>query len=84
MPGKSRRKQYVKVIATHNTDGSVEPKIIILEDRSSAFIVGEVKGMTQVRPENTSKLYNRYTIAIKGKETYLYEECGKWFVQMKS
>lgn len=83
MSDKPRRKQYVKVVAIHLLDGSIEPKIIMLTN-GPAFIVESVKAVTQVHPENTTKLFNRYTVVIRDKETYLYEECGKWYVQMKS
>ncbi len=32
----------------------------------------------------TGELARRYVVKIKGKETYLYETSGRWFVEMKA
>ncbi len=83
MMGQTRRKQYVEVIATHHIDGSVRPqKIIIIA--GPTFDVEDVKGVTKVKTVSTLEIANRYTVVVKGKETFLYEDCGKWFVEMKT
>lgn len=51
MPNESRRKQYVKVIAAHLVDGTVEPQVIIL-DKGERFCIGSVK---KVKPITTMK-----------------------------
>lgn len=44
----------------------------------------DVKGVTKVKTLSTLEIANRYTVVVKGKETFLYEDCGKWFVEMKT
>lgn len=83
MPGQTRRKQYVEVIATHHIDGSVRPQQIIFA-AGSIFDIEDVKGVKKVKTLSTFEIANRYTVQVKGIETFLYEDCGKWFVLMKS
>lgn len=83
MRGQTKRKQYVEVIATHHIDGSVRPQQIIFAD-GPIYDVEDVKGVTKVKTTSTFEIANRYAVVVKGKETFLYEDCGKWFVLMKS
>lgn len=83
MMGQTRRKQYVEVIATHHIDGSVRPQKIIFS-AGPTFDVEDVKGVTKVKTLSTLEIANRYTVVVKGKETFLYEYGGKWFVEMKT
>ena len=68
----ARRKQYVEVVATHYIDGSVRPQKIVLA-------TGPVYEI-----EDSREAARRYVVKIKGKETYLYETGGRWFVEMKA
>ena len=36
------------------------------------------------KAHTTGELARRYVVKIKGKETYLYETGGRWFVEMKA
>lgn len=83
MLGQTRRKQYVNVNADHEIDGSVQPQKIVLKD-GSVFKVDEVRKVSKVAALSQFATTNRYTVVIHGKETFLYEDCGKWFVLMKS
>lgn len=83
MPDKPRRKQYVEVIATHHIDGSVRPQHIIFA-AGPIYDIEDVKGVTKVKTTHTFEIANRYTVVVKGKETYLYEDSGRWFVQMRT
>lgn len=83
MQGQTKRKQHVEVIATHHIDGSVRPQRIIFA-AGPIFDVEDVKDSTRVKTGSTHEIANRYAVVVKGKETYLYEDCGKWFVLMRS
>lgn len=83
MPNESRRKQYVKVIAAHLVDGTVEPQVIIL-DKGERFCIETVKEVKAVTTLPPYEFANRYTVLIKGRETALYEENGRFFVKMKN
>lgn len=74
------RKVYVKVLAQIDEQGRVCPKSVTWEDGRS-FNIDKV---TQVRRACASKVGGtaiRYSICVCGKETYLYEDEGKWFVE---
>lgn len=83
MPGQTRRKQYVEVNADHEIDGSVQPQKITLKD-GKTFKVDEVRKVIKVATLSQFPTTNRYTVVVNGKETFLYEDGGKWFVWMKT
>ena len=83
MPGQTRRKQYVEVNADHDINGDVLPRKITLKD-GKVFLVDEVPKVTKVAALSGFPTTSRYTVVIGGKETFLYEDGGKWYVHMKS
>ncbi len=60
-------------------------------DRLSVQIIAtgpvyEIEDSREAAPgksHTTGELAKRYIVKIKGKETYLYETSGRWFVEMK-
>jgi hypothetical protein len=78
----SKRKQYVEVLATHHIDGTVRPRTIILAD-GPMYEIDEVKSVNRAKTQRTGEVALRYTIKIKNQETYLYDDSGRWFVEMK-
>jgi hypothetical protein len=78
----SRRKQYVEVLATHYIDGTVRPRTIILAD-GPVYEIDEVKSVNRAKTQRTGEIALRYTVKIKNQETYLYDDSGRWFVEMK-
>jgi len=78
----SRRKQYVEVLATHYIDGGVRPRTIIFAD-GKTFEIEEVKGSVRAKTGRAGEIVLRYHIVIRGKETYLYCDCGRYFVEMR-
>jgi hypothetical protein len=83
MPCQTRRKQYVEVIATHHIDGSVRPQQIIFA-AGPIYDIEDVKRARLTKSPYTFEMTTQYTVIIQGKETFLYEDCGRWFVLMKS
>ena len=79
----ARRKQYVEVVATHYIDGSVHPQKILLAN-GPAFEIEESREAAPSKAPTTGELARRYVVKIKGKEAYLYETSGRWFVEMKA
>lgn len=76
------KKVYVKVIASFSQDGEVRPMTVIWED-GRRFKIDKV---TQIRRAYASKVGGtgvRYTVSIKGKSTFLFEDEGRWFVEAK-
>lgn len=81
MAGVSRRKQLVKVLASHDIDGSIQPKRIILADGRS-FEVDESKDPYSAKNKPTGKP-RKYPVKIGDRETLLYEDGGLFWVLMK-
>lgn len=77
------RKVYVDVVAKIDSDGTVTPLTVIWEDGKKF----DIDRVTQVRRAYASKVGGtgiRYTVSVKGKITYLFEDEGKWFVEAKT
>ena len=78
----SRRKQYVEVLATHYVDGEVRPRSIHIP-LVGEFDIEEVKRVGLTKDHTTHEIAKQYTVVVKGKETHLFEDSGRWFVLMK-
>ena len=78
----ARRKQYVEMVATHHIDGSVRPQKIVLAT-GPVYEIEDSREAARQGPHH-GELARRYVVKIKGKETYLYETGGRWFVEMKA
>ncbi|MBO5859272.1 MAG: hypothetical protein J6R20_05800 [Clostridia bacterium] len=74
------RKVYVDVILRQDKMGSTRPLRVIWEDGR----VYEVERLLYICRAASMKVGGygmRYTVQICGKETYLFEEDGRWFVE---
>ncbi len=78
----ARRKQYVEVVATHFIDGAVRPQKIVLAT-GPVYEIEDSREAAPGKAHTTGELARRYIVKIKGKETFLYETSGRWFVEMK-
>ncbi len=78
----ARRKQYVEVVATHRIDGSTRPQQIIFA-AGPIYDVEEVLRVARAKTRATREIAKCYSILVKGKETCLYEDGDRWFVEMK-
>lgn len=77
-----RRKVYVDVTARFNKEGGVTPENIIWEDGRRY----EIDRVVDVRPAASLKAGGvgmRYICRILGRETYLFLEGDRWFVEGK-
>lgn len=77
------RKVYVDVAAAFDTEGNIIPMYIKWEDESTYYI----DRVLDVRPAASLKAGGsgiRYTCRIMGKETYLFLEQNRWFVEGKN
>lgn len=78
----TRRKQYVEVVATHYIDGSVRPQKIVLAT-GPVFEIEDSREAVRGKARTTGELARRYVVKIHGKETFLYRDGERWFVEMK-
>ncbi len=76
------RRVYVRVIVEHNADGCARPLSIEWEDGC----IFEVDRVLDVRPAAATKAGGRgirYTCRIRGHETYIFDDNGRWFVEAR-
>ena len=76
------RKVYVRVLSETDEEGNIRPLQIRWEDGRSY----DIDKVTDVRRSYADKVGGtaiRYTVKISGRETYIFKENGKWFVESK-
>ncbi|MDO5324335.1 MAG: hypothetical protein Q4G06_09965 [Clostridia bacterium] len=76
------RRAYVKVIARHDEQGKVRPLEVEWED-GRRFEVDKLLDVRRAAALKAGGQGMRYTVRILGKETYLFEDEGRWFVEAK-
>lgn len=76
------RRAYVKVIARHDETGKVCPLEVEWED-GRRFEVDKLLDVRRAAALKAGGQGVRYTVRILGKETYLFEDEGRWFVEAK-
>ncbi len=76
-------KTYVSVIARFDTVGNIFPSVIIWED-GRRFAVDRVIDARPCASLRCGGFGIRYTCRILGKETYIFLEENKWYVERKA
>jgi len=76
------RKVYVDVVVSVRRDGNVRPLSITWED-GHVYEVDRLKSVCRAASLKVGGCGIRYTVMICGKETYLFQEDDKWFVEAK-
>ena len=76
------RRADVKVIARHDEQGRVCPLEVEWED-GRRFEVDRLLDVRRAAALKAGGQGVRYTVRILGKETYLFEDEGRWFVEAK-
>ena len=76
------RKVYVRVISETDEWGKVRPICVIWEDGRS-YSVDKVTDIRRACAGKVGGTAKRYTVNIEGKQTYIFFEDGKWFVESK-
>lgn len=73
---------YVRVIVEYDEEGGVHPLEIYWED-GRKFRVERVLDVRRAAATKAGGQGTRYTCRILGRETYLFEDRGRWFVEAK-
>jgi len=73
-------KIYVNVIAEHDVNGNVKPVLIKLAD-GRKFLIDKILDVRQAPSLKGGGLGMRYTCRIYGKQYYLFNEMGRWFLE---
>ena len=76
------RKVYVEVVAHFTPDGRVVPEAIVWED-DRRFEIDRVLAVQRAASLKVGGHGIRYACRILGRETYLYREDDRWFVEGK-
>lgn len=81
------RKVFVSVLLIVDTDGKNRPYRIKFEDdpvyENQVFKVDKVKDVRRAASLKVGGTGIRYTVIICGKESYLFNDENKWFVEAK-
>lgn len=77
-----RRKVYVDVNLDVDKDGNKRPRVITWED-GIKYEVDRVKQICRAASTKVGGCGIRYTVMVCGKETYLFNEDERWFVEAK-
>lgn len=76
------RRTYVRVIAEHDEAGRVRPLMILWED-GRKFRIDRLLDVRRAVAAKAGGVGMRYTCRILGRETFLFEDDGRWFVEEK-
>ena len=74
------RKVYVEVAATFSPEGQIVPRQIRWED-GTLFKVDRVMDIRRAAATKAGGCGLRYTIRIGGRQTYLFLDEDRWFVE---
>ncbi|MGI6199719.1 MAG: hypothetical protein ACOYJA_03000 [Christensenellales bacterium] len=76
------RKVFVEVITRTDADGMVTPLAVVWED-GTRYVIDRVLDRRQAASTRVGGQGIRYTVRIGGRETFLFLESPKWFVEAK-
>lgn len=82
-PEEQYRKVYVGVQLTVSPEGDVRPNTITFED-GTIYEIDRLKYRCRAHATKVGGTGIRYTVVIRGQETFLFEDDGKWFVEAKN
>ena len=81
-PEPQYRKVFVGVQLTVSPEGDVRPNTIKFED-GTVYEIDRLKHRCRAHATKVGGTGIRYTVVIRGQETYLFEDDGKWFVEAR-
>ena len=73
---------YVRVVVEYDEAGGVHPLMIRWED-GRKFRIDRLVDVRRAVAAKAGGVGTRYTCRILGRETYLFEDDGRWFVEEK-
>ena len=77
------RRAYVKVVVEVSPEGGVRPMEVEWED-GRRFEVDRLLDVRRAAATKAGGQGMRYTVRILGRETYLFEDEGRWFVEARA
>ena len=76
------KKEYVSILAQIHRDGTIQPLGILLED-GRKYDIDEIKDKCRAASLKAGGCGIRYTVRIGIRDTYLFDEDGRWFVELR-
>lgn len=76
-------KAYVTVNADIDPDGAFHPRLIYWRD-GQVFEIEEVRYRCRAKSDRVEGGGIRYTVVIAGRESLLYHEGDRWFVEARA
>ena len=76
------RKAYVSVNLDVDEEGAIQPRLIRWKD-GLIFQIDQILYKCRATSKKVGGGGIRYTVMIKGKESFLFHEGDKWFVEAK-
>lgn len=73
-------KIFIRVIAEHDENGNIRPLSLKWTD-GRIFTIDRVLDVRQAAALKAGGQGIRYTCRIMGKQVYLFDDDGKWFVE---
>ena len=73
-------KTFVSVTAEHNENGQIKPLFLKWRD-GRQYEIDRILDVRQAPSLKGGGLGMRYTVRVRGKEVYLFEDEGRWFVE---
>ena len=70
-------------LSTVSPEGDVRPNTITFED-GTIYEIDRLKYRCRAHATKVGGTGIRYTVVIRGQETFLFEDDGKWFVEAKN
>lgn len=77
-----REKRYVPVVVRFDQNGKIRPLEIEFDD-GEKYIIDKVLDVRRAACKSVGGVGDRYTVKIRGQETYLWLEQNRWFVASK-
>ena len=77
------KKEYVSILAQIHIDGAIQPLCVLLEN-GRKYDIDEVKDKCRAACVKAGGCGIRYTIRIGVRDTYLFDEDGRWFVELRT
>jgi hypothetical protein len=75
------QKVFVDVTALHTKDNKTQPLSLVFNDKT--YEIDRVKDVRRAAASKTGGAGIRYTVMIGGKESYIFEDDGLWFVEAR-
>ncbi len=77
-----REKRYVPVVVRFDITGKMRP-VLIEFDEEHKYPVDKILDVRRAACQSVGGVGERYTCRIQGRESHLWFEKGRWFVEAK-